>query len=75
MAVVEVVENRVNGIDVDALMGVVKDVEKDPSKGMVKFRVTSAWQGQTRSEAIVEPYEIGGERVDRRFTMAVDEPF
>ena len=75
MAVVEVAENRVNGIDVDALMDVVRQVERDARKGMVEFRVKSTWQGQTRSEATIESYKIGGERVGRSFKMAVDEPF
>ncbi|MBK8909058.1 MAG: OsmC family protein [Rhodospirillales bacterium] len=66
--------SRVNGIDVEALAGIIQEVERDPSKGIVEFRVTSAWKGQTVSEATVESCTIGGERVPRRFTMTVDEP-
>jgi uncharacterized OsmC-like protein len=66
---------RVNGLDVDALAQVIEDVGKDPAKGMVRFRVTSGWRGQTRSEATVESFMIGGEEVKRRFVMPVDEPF
>ena len=65
---------RVNGLDVDALAQVIEDVGNDPAKGMVRFRVTSGWRGQTRSEATVESYMIGGEEVKRRFVMPVDEP-
>ena len=65
---------RINGLDVDALMQVVDAVSQDPSQGMVRFRVTSGWKGQTRSEATVESYTLGGQEIDRRFTMAVDEP-
>lgn len=64
----------VNGIDVDALKGVVDEISKDPAKGMVEFRVTSAWKGKTRSEAVVESYSLAGQRIDRRFSMMVDEP-
>jgi uncharacterized OsmC-like protein len=64
-----------NGIDVEALSGVIEDVKKDPSKGVVEFRVTSAWKGQTRSEASIDSYKIGGERVTRSFKLTVDEPF
>jgi len=67
--------NVVNGIDVDALTGVVDEVSNDPAKGMVGFEVRSAWTGQTRSEAMVESYTLGGEVIERRFTMPVDEPF
>jgi len=65
---------RVNGLDVDALAQVIEDVGKDPAKGIVRFRVTSGWRGQTRSEATVESCVIGGEEVKRRFVMPVDEP-
>ena len=68
-------QNVINGIDLDALTGVIQDIERDPAKGVVAFRVTSEWMGQTRSEATVESYSIGGETVDRRFKIVVDEPF
>jgi uncharacterized OsmC-like protein len=68
-------ENRVNGLDLDALTDVIGEIERDPSKGVVEFRVTSRWQGQTRSEATVESYTLGGETIERPFKIAVDEPF
>jgi uncharacterized OsmC-like protein len=65
----------VNGIDVDALQQVVRQVSEDPAKGMVRFAVKSAWQGQTKSRATVESYRIGGQEVKRHFEIDVDEPF
>lgn len=67
-------EQRVNGIDVSALADVIKDVEQNPAHGVVGFKVTSEWKGQTRSEATVDSYTLGGERISRHFKMAVDEP-
>ena len=67
--------NVVNGIDIDALQGVVEAIKADPAKAMVEFRVKSNWKGQTRSEAIVESYKLAGETIDRKFKMIVDEPF
>ena len=67
-------ENRINGIDVGALSAVRRDIENDPSKGAVAFRVTSDWMGQTRSRTTVESYRIGGQEVRRRFHVDVDEP-
>ncbi|MGE3933520.1 MAG: OsmC family protein, partial [Rhodospirillaceae bacterium] len=64
----------VNGIDVDALMAEIETIKRDPASGIVGFRVTSRWQGGTRSEAAVESYTIGGKTVPRRFTVAADEP-
>lgn len=66
--------NIVNGLDVTALHGVIRDIEADPRKGMVVFSVTSQWQGQTKSRTRIESYTIGGQRVDRRFAIDVDEP-
>jgi uncharacterized OsmC-like protein len=71
----EVVANVVNGIDVDALQAVAEEIKANPAKGMVEFRVKSNWKGQTRSEATVESYTLGGEKIDRTFKMMVDEPF
>ncbi len=67
--------HSVNGIDVDALHEVIRDIERDPAKGIVEFRVKSQWQGQTRSRARIDSYTIGGQRVDRSFSIDVDEPF
>ena len=68
-------ENRVNGIDVDALNTVIQQIGEDPAKGIVEFRVKSQWAGQARSEASVESYTIGGQTIARSFKVAVDEPF
>src|SRR3954469_22141181 len=64
----------VNRIDVDALKQVVSDVSQDPAKGMVRFEVKSAWQGQTRSRATVESFHIGGQEGKRHFEIDVEEP-
>lgn len=68
-------ENVVNGLDVDALTEVIRDIEQNPAHGLVGFKVKSEWKGQTRSEATVESYTLGGERIPRHFKVAVDEPF
>ena len=67
-------EQQVNGIDVEALSAVIRDIKKDPAKGMVEFRVKSAWMGQTRSQTTVDSYRIGGQEVRRHFDIKVDEP-
>ena len=66
--------SAVNGIDVDALREVVEEVEKDPSKGIVEFKVKTDWKGQTRSETSVESYKLAGDEIKRRFTIKTDEP-
>ena len=66
---------RINGLDVGALGEVVREIERDPAKGQVEFRVLSEWTGQTRSRTSVDSYSIGGQRVYRHFTIDADEPF
>jgi uncharacterized OsmC-like protein len=63
-----------NGLDVDALHGVIDEVKKDPSKGVVEFKVTTGWKGQARSETAVESYKLAGNEIKRRFTINADEP-
>src|SRR5438477_11309063 len=64
----------VNGIDVDDLFALIEGVRRDPAKGKTNWHVATTWQGQARSRAQVESFEIGGERVPRRFSIDIDEP-
>jgi uncharacterized OsmC-like protein len=66
--------NIVNGINVDDLLALRASIEQDPSKGITNWRVTTSWQGQTRSRAEVSGFGIGGKEVPRRFSLDVDEP-
>lgn len=63
-----------NGIDLDALRGVMREIEEDPTRGLVGFRVKSDWRGQTRSRATVDSYRLGGKEIARTFAIDVDEP-
>jgi uncharacterized OsmC-like protein len=64
----------VNGINVDDLFALIDDVKREPAKGKTNWHVTTAWQGQARSRAEIESYEIGGKKVPRRFSIDIDEP-
>jgi uncharacterized OsmC-like protein len=64
----------VNGLDLEALGDVVEAIEKDSSKAIVSFDVTTRWKGQTRSETTVEGFTIAGERITRSHTIVADEP-
>ena len=66
--------NVVNGINVDDLFALIDDVKREPGKGKTNWHVTTTWQGQARSRAEIESYEIGGEKVPRRFSIDIDEP-
>ena len=64
----------VNGINVGAVLNLVEDVSGDKAKGMTTWRVTTRWQGQTCSSTKVERYALGGQAIDRDFTIDIDEP-
>jgi uncharacterized OsmC-like protein len=64
----------VNGINVDDLFALIEGVRQDPAKGATSWHVATTWQGQTRTRSRVDSFAIGGEEVDRRFTIDIDEP-
>jgi uncharacterized OsmC-like protein len=64
----------VNGINVDELFSLIDGVKQDAAKGQTNWRVSTTWQGQTRSRSQVEGFEIGGEKVPRQFSIDIDEP-
>src|SRR6266446_9764253 len=64
----------VNGINLDDLFALIEGVKRDAAKSKTNWRVTTTWQGQTRSRAQLEGFGIGGERVSRRFSIDIDEP-
>lgn len=66
--------NIVNGINVDSLQQFVQDVSQDAAKGAIRYNVNTKWQGQTRTVATVNHYELGGERHVRSFEIIADEP-
>jgi uncharacterized OsmC-like protein len=64
----------VNGIDVEALRAKAGAIQADPKLGMTRWNVTTRWAGGTRSDTKVTNYEIGGQSVNKDFTIRVDEP-
>jgi uncharacterized OsmC-like protein len=64
----------VNGVNVDDLMTLIEGVRRETAKGKTQWRVTTAWQGQTRSQSYIEGFAIGGEHVSRPFSIDIDEP-
>jgi uncharacterized OsmC-like protein len=64
----------VNGVNVDDLLALIEGVRRETAKGMTQWRVTTAWQGQTRSQSHIEGFAIGGEHVSRQFLIDIDEP-
>jgi uncharacterized OsmC-like protein len=67
-------DGTVNGFDRTAFEELVEAVSSDAGQERLKFRVTTHWTGRTRSETVIDHYEIGGKRIDRRFKVVADEP-
>lgn len=65
---------KVNGIDVEYIWEVVNQISEDPAKGMTHWNVSTQWKGGTRSDSHVKGFEVGGQFVEREFTVNIDEP-
>ncbi|MDP5799755.1 OsmC family protein [Pseudomonas aeruginosa] len=66
--------NTLNGIDLAALQQFAEGVAHSPAKGDARFNVKTKWEYQTRSVATVNHYSLGGEKYQRHFKIAADEP-
>ena len=64
----------VNGLDLGALGEMVEAIQHDAGKAKAAFQVTTRWAGQTRSESVVDGFDLGGERVTRSHKIVADEP-
>jgi len=70
----DVMKEKLNGIDSTTLKQVMGQISKDPSRGKVTFQVTTTWKGVTKSETVIEGYEISGQKVKRIHAFVIDEP-
>src|SRR5258708_39893747 len=64
----------VNGINVDDLFALIDNVKREPAKGKTNWHVTTTWQGQARSRAEIESYEIGGGKERGPRSIYIDRP-
>lgn len=66
---------NINGIQLDTLVEVVERIKSDETKGFVRFKVATAWKGQTASESRVKSFFMDGVEVPREFSILADEPY
>jgi uncharacterized OsmC-like protein len=64
----------VNGINVTDLKQAIAHMTAHPEAAQSRWKVTSRWQGGTRTDHEVQGVEIGGQAIDRRFQIQIDEP-
>ena len=65
---------QVNGINVEALQQTIQAVKEDAAQATTRWKVTSRWQGGTRTDHFVDSVEIGGQQISRQFQIQIDEP-
>jgi uncharacterized OsmC-like protein len=64
----------VNGVDTVALKQLVDHAAVGGRNAQVKFGVATHWRGGAKSETRVEGYEFAGRRVEKDFSILIDEP-
>lgn len=64
----------VNGINTDDLKALAAAVAADPAAGQTNWKVRSEWRGRTHNRSYIDGFGMGGEYVERKFTIDVDEP-
>ena len=56
------------------MFALIASVKQDAAAAKTNWRVTTSWQGQTRSRSDVAGFASGGEQVPRHFSIDIDEP-
>lgn len=69
-----VLTQEMNGIDTAALRKTMQAISANPESGVASFGVTTAWKGGTKTETRVDGWTLGGNRIPKNFTIAIDEP-
>lgn len=64
----------INGIDVDALGKFVETAKQDPENAKAAFKVSTSWDGQTKTKSKVSSYSLFGKEHARNFEIVSDEP-
>lgn len=67
-------KTTVNEIDLKALDEVVKAIENEADLAKAFFELETVWRGQTRSATRTRRLTLGGEPIERTFTIEADEP-
>lgn len=63
-----------NGVDTATLKEAIEAVGQDPALGQTTWNVQTHWQGGFRSDTRVTNFSIGGKKVEKDFTIKIDEP-
>lgn len=64
----------INGLDLQALQGLVNEIKADHRRGLAHFDVTTRWQGAMGSRTRVDGWSLGGRKLPQSFEIPIDEP-
>lgn len=64
----------INGINVSDVESLLETVRANPAEGETRWKVKTAWQGQTHSRSSVASFGIGAKEAPRQFSIDIDEP-
>lgn len=64
----------VNGLDPEKLEEMAEHISANPAEARARFRVSTDWTGQTRTESRIESFTYAGKPIARSFTIPSDEP-
>ena len=72
----EMTSRRMNGVDLDTLMGTVKAIKAEPELGACRFRARNQWLGGNHNRSTVTGFYGAKQEIEhkQRFTMDADEP-
>jgi len=67
---------RLNGVDLDTLMGTVNAIQADPELGISKFRASNTWLSANHNRSTVTGFYAAKQEIAhaQTFTMDADEP-
>jgi uncharacterized OsmC-like protein len=67
---------RVNGVDLETLMGTVNAIKDDPALGASRFRASNTWLGGNHNRSTVTGFYGAKQEIahKQKFTMEADEP-
>ena len=68
--------NRLNGVDLDILMGTVSAIQAEPELGISKFRASNTWLSANHNRGTVTGFYAAKQEIAhaQTFTMDADEP-
>ena len=67
---------RINGVDIETLMGTVNAIKDEPELGACRFRASNSWLGGNHNRSKVTGFYGAKQEIAHRqtFTMDADEP-